>query len=75
MKRVPVESSMISDVDYDSETETLEIGFHSGGVYQYFEIPPGEYKARLEAPSKGRYFLENAEPFYVCAKIGRLRRW
>lgn len=65
---------MISDVGYDSETETLEIGFHPGGVYQYFEIPPEECQGLMAATSKGRYFLENIEPFYACAKIGRFRR-
>jgi len=34
MKRAPIESSMIHDVGYDPETQTLEIGFNSGTYYQ-----------------------------------------
>ncbi|TXG80454.1 MAG: KTSC domain-containing protein [Thermomicrobiales bacterium] len=37
MKRTPVDSSMMYDVGYDPETMTLEIGYNSGTVYQYFD--------------------------------------
>ena len=39
MNRKPVRSSNISSIGYDSESKTLEIEFHSGGVYQYFNVP------------------------------------
>lgn len=74
MKRTPVESSMIQDIGYDPETETLEIGFNSGTVYQYFEVEQETYDAFMKADSKGRYFLDSVEPFYVYGKVGRSRR-
>ena len=36
MIRQPVSSSNIRSIGYDSMSSTLEIEFHSGGVYQYF---------------------------------------
>ena len=38
MIRQPVSSSNIRSIGYDSESNTLEIEFHSGGVYQYFGV-------------------------------------
>lgn len=75
MKRTPVDSSMIHDVGYDPKTETLEIGFNSGTVYQYFEVEPEAYEALMKADSKGRHFLDNIEPFYVYSQVRRTRRY
>lgn len=38
MIRQPVSSSNIRSIGYDSKSNTLEIEFHSGGVYQYFGV-------------------------------------
>ena len=41
---------------YDSASHVLEIEFkESGEVYRYFDVPPDEYEAFLQAPSKGTY--------------------
>lgn len=55
MRRQAVESSAISSVGYDPRSETLEVEFSSGAVYDYFGVPPGVYRSFLQAPSKGRY--------------------
>ena len=34
-----VESSHLVSMDYDSNTEILEIEFHDGSVYQYSKVP------------------------------------
>lgn len=39
MKRIPVSSSNLASVGYDETSQTLEIGFLHGGVYQYFDVP------------------------------------
>lgn len=74
MKRTPVESSMIYDIGYDPETETLEIGFNSGTVYQYYDVEQDVFDDFMKADSKGRYFLNNVEPFYSYARVQRSRR-
>lgn len=74
MKRTPVESSMIRDVGYDPKTETLEIGFNSGTVYQYFEVEQEVFDQILTARSVGRYFLDNIEPFYAYAPVSKTYR-
>lgn len=56
MERTPVSSSNLQSVGYDSDEEILEIEFYSGGVYQYFNVPPSRYEGLMSASSKGSYF-------------------
>jgi len=56
MKRATVQSSNITSVGYDPAASTLEIEFHSGGVYQYFEVPREVHDGLMKAASKGSYF-------------------
>ncbi len=56
MKREPVKSSNVSSVGYDPGTSTLEIKFHSGGVYQYYGVPSSVHEGFMKADSKGSYF-------------------
>ena len=38
MKREHVESSNIESIGYDVKTQTLEIEFLNGAIYQYFDV-------------------------------------
>ena len=69
MNRTPIESSMINDVGYDPETQTLEIGFNSGTVYQYIDVEREAFDGLMKAPSAGQYFLNDIEPFYTCIQV------
>ena len=56
MDRTPVTSSNITSIGYDTETQTLEVQFTSGAVYQYENVPPDVYQALMAADSIGSYF-------------------
>ncbi len=56
MKRAPVSSSNLETVGYHSETQTLEIEFRHGGVYQYYDVPMHRYMELMRADSKGHFF-------------------
>jgi hypothetical protein len=56
MDRIPVSSSNLRSIGYDSNEEILEIEFHSGGIYQYFGVPLSRYEGLINASSKGSYF-------------------
>lgn len=51
-----VESTNLSNVDYDAEEQTLRIQFRDGSIYAYSSVPEAVFDALLAAPSKGRYF-------------------
>ena len=69
MNRTPVSSSNLRSVGYDSSTETLEVEFHSGGIYQYFGVPSSIHDALMSAGSHGEYFAANVKNNYRWQKI------
>ena len=69
MKRTPVQSSNIASIGYDQESQTLEIEFHNGRVYQYFDVPHGQHSAMMSAGSHGSYFHDNIKGYYRYARV------
>lgn len=55
MKRQRVPSSSIRSVGYDPAAHVLEVEFHNGNVYRYFDVPPLTYDELIHARSLGRY--------------------
>ncbi len=64
MTREPVSSSAIASVGYEPATLTLEIEFHSGSVYRFFDVPERVYREFVAADSKGTYFVEAIRDAY-----------
>lgn len=69
MDRIPVDSSNISSIGFDEDTSTLEIEFHSGAVYQYFDVPLNIYEGLMNAGSKGQYFAQHIKGYYRFVKV------
>ena len=67
MNRIFVSSSNLRSVGY--ENNTLEIEFHSGGIYQYYGVPSDTYYSLISAGSVGKYFHDFIKPFYPGVKI------
>ena len=66
MIRDPVASSNIASIGYDPDSETLEIEFSNGSIYQYFNVPSGLNEQLMVAPSKGQFlnaYIRNAYPY------------
>jgi len=63
MERTPVFSSNLVSVGYDGQTQTLEIEFKNGAVYQYSGVPLDEFNAFMNADSKGTYFHARIKHF------------
>jgi hypothetical protein len=56
MNRIPVESSSVKAIGYEPDTETLEVEFTSGGVYQFAGVSQFAYDSFMAAESKGHHF-------------------
>lgn len=69
MDRQSVKSSDIRSIGYDIETQTLEIEFHNGGVYQYYDVPENIYHGLMNANSHGSYFHKNIKNTYKYKKL------
>lgn len=68
MNRTPINSSNIAEVGYDPSTGTLELLFHNGRLYQYFDVPTAVHDEFLRAPSPGHYFHHNIRGVYRYAR-------
>lgn len=68
MDRQAVVSSNIAAVGYESATNTLEVEFTSGSVYEYLGVPQEVYDAFMTAESPGRYFAQNVKGAYSFNK-------
>lgn len=63
-------SSNIAEVDYDENTCTVTVLFHSGDKYEFYRVPKGIYDRMLTAKSVGKYFnLYIKEAGYEYSKI------
>ena len=66
MERYTVASSNIASIGYDAGTETLDVEFLSGAIYQYYNVPQNMYDQLIQAGSKGRFlntYIKNAYPY------------
>lgn len=61
MLRQEVESSSLKSLGYDPSTNTLEVEFNHGGVYQYFNVPKHIYDGLMSADSHGTYFANQVK--------------
>jgi hypothetical protein len=65
---MPVTSSNVIAIGYDSNTLTLEIEFKDGGVYQYFDVPGTVYQELMRAGSIGQFMHANIRNNYRYIK-------
>jgi hypothetical protein len=66
MERELVSSSTVVSIGYDATTETLEVEFTNGGVYQYYNVPVSLHAQFMESSSKGQFlhtYIRNAYPY------------
>ena len=71
MNRIPVKSSNLRSVGYDSASQNLEIEFLNSGIYQYSNVPNRVYEDLMSAPSHGQYFDANIKKAgYAYKKVG-----
>ena len=66
MIRDPIASSNIASAGYDELSQTLEVEFTTGAVYQYYNVDSAMFEQFMLAPSKGQFlnvYLKNAYPY------------
>jgi hypothetical protein len=71
MTRKRVTSSNLRSVGYDPTCAVLQIEFHHGGIYNYYQVPWSVYAGLMEAGSKGRYHHEHIKKCYPYQRLDR----
>lgn len=69
MDRVPIVSSNIKEAGFDTNSNTLEVLFADGRLYQYFDVPETIYQGLLSAPSAGLYFHQSIRGSFRFARL------
>jgi hypothetical protein len=69
MHRFPIPSTEITQVGYQEDSETLEIQFVKGGVYQFFNVPSSVFDEFMSAPSKEGYYHSRIGERFPCARV------
>jgi energy-coupling factor transporter ATP-binding protein EcfA2 len=63
------DSSNISLLRYNSESSMLEVSFHHGGIYQYFDVPQSVWEDFKSADSKGKFLHSNIKGRYRYSRV------
>lgn len=66
MDRSYVASTNVASIGYDEATETLEVEFLNGSIYQYYNVPISIYEQMMQVGSKGKFlnmYIKNAYPY------------
>lgn len=66
MNRQQVASSNIASIGYDEGSQTLEVEFLNGTIYQYYNVPPNMHEKLMREGSKGRFlniYIKNVYPY------------
>lgn len=64
-----VDSTAISDIDYDAERTKLLVRFQSGERYVYVGVPGEVHRSFVEADSKGRFFQQQIRDRYPFNRL------
>ncbi|MEQ8228166.1 MAG: KTSC domain-containing protein [Rhodospirillales bacterium] len=70
MERYSVASSNIASIGYDEPSQTLEVEFLNGTIYQYYGIPQNVHDQLMQAGSKGRFLNTYIKNAYGYSRVG-----
>ena len=69
MDRQSVSSSNLASVGYDPNSETLEVEFKNGSIYQYYNVPQFMYERLMEAGSVGNFLNTQIKGTYAYSQV------
>lgn len=67
--RQQVASTNVASIGYDEQSETLEVEFLNGNIYQYFNVSLALYEQLLASPSKGQFLNANIRNAYPYSRV------
>lgn len=66
---LPVSSSMAQAIGYDADSQTLQIEFASGAVYQYADVEEETWESLRDADSTGKFFNSEIKSRYSSERV------
>lgn len=69
MKHEFVSSSQVESVAYKAETQTLQVQFKRGGLYEYYGVPQDVHAALMASDSLGKFVAQNIKSRYRFKRV------
>jgi len=70
MKMTRIESSSnVAAIGHDGNSDTLQVEFHNGGTYQYFDVPEHLFESLRDADSVGGFLAAHIKGSYRYSKV------
>ncbi|MGK0272940.1 MAG: hypothetical protein ACI88H_003616 [Cocleimonas sp.] len=69
MDMIQVNSSNVTAVGYDVDSSTLQVEFHNGSAYQYFDVPEHLFEGLCNSDSVGSFLHVNIKGIYRYSKV------
>lgn len=70
MQREYVASSNIVSLGYDEISQTLEVEFKDGAVYQYYNVGQNIYDEFMRSTSKGQFLAYQIRNVFPYSRVG-----
>lgn len=70
MIRESVSSTSIASIGYDEASQTLEIEFSNGSVYQYYNVPQTIFDELRTSPSVGKFHAYQIKDVFPFSRVG-----
>ena len=64
-----VDSSNVSAIGYDEDSQTLQVEFNSGATYQYFDVPQQIFEGMLDAGSVGQFLNQHVKGVFRYSRV------
>lgn len=64
-----VKSSNIQSISYKPEEKELYVGFKTGSLYKYKDVPSARHKAFMNAESHGKFFHKKIKGKFDFVKV------
>lgn len=64
------EMSAVQSVHFDRATRTLRVGFESGAVYEFADVPERVYEELAHSPARDEYFREQVRDEFIATRVG-----
>jgi len=62
-------SSNVAACTYDEGEQTLDVSFHGGDTYRYYDVPQTTYRSFTLSPSPGRFVHSRLTNGYSYERI------
>ena len=69
MNRESVASSTVIAIGYDEPSQTLEVEFKSGAVYQYYNVTQALFEQLMQSGSKGQFLSYQIKNVYPYSRV------